>query len=314
MYTTPIHPLVFQDGRNRFFIKRDDLLPFSFGGNKVRKALLHFEYVDAHHHTAIVTVGSATSNHCRIVANMAAQRRLPCIIVSPEESEKPAFNRTLTQTLNARVVLKPKDRIDEAVDVELAHLKRLGHNPYYIRLGGHGMLGTEAYARAYNEIVAHEKAERQPFDAIFFADGTGTTHAGLVCGKRQNHRHHHIIGISVLREVDAQCDIVTHSVNEYLDSHDIPPMKAEAVHCIGDYAFGGYGKTDPELYRLIRTVMETDGIALDPVYTAKAFYGMVKEVAKRGWYGKNVLFLHTGGAPIFFDALAAGKLNEEDPT
>ncbi len=312
MHTTPIHPLVFQDGRNRFYMKRDDLLPFSFGGNKVRKATLYFEHVDTHHHTAIVTVGSATSNHCRIVANMAVQRRLPCVIISPEESEKPAFNRTLTKALNARIVVVPKSEIDLAVEAEMAHLKRLGHNPYYIRLGGHGMLGTEAYVRAYDEILTYEQDFGMSFDAIFFADGSGTTHAGLACGKHLRKKHHDIVGISVLRDADASRDVVVESANAYLASNGGMPIDKNDISCLGDYAFGGYGKTDPALYKLIRTVMETDGVALDPVYTAKGFYGMVKEVAKRGWYGKKVLFLHTGGAPIFFDALADGKLEEEN--
>ena len=42
MYVTPIQMLNEQLNNNKFFIKRDDLLPISFGGNKVRKAILFF--------------------------------------------------------------------------------------------------------------------------------------------------------------------------------------------------------------------------------------------------------------------------------
>ena len=74
MYVTPIQMLNEQLNNNKFFIKRDDLLPISFGGNKVRKAILFFEELEEKCCDCVVTYGSSSSNHCRIIANIAAQK------------------------------------------------------------------------------------------------------------------------------------------------------------------------------------------------------------------------------------------------
>ena len=72
---------------NRLLIKREDLIPFSFGGNKARKAALFFEEIDQSGSDCVVTYGSGSSNHCRVVANMCAQRGLDCLIISPAEAD-----------------------------------------------------------------------------------------------------------------------------------------------------------------------------------------------------------------------------------
>jgi len=47
--------------------------------------------------------------------------------------------------------------------------------------------------------------------------------------------------------------------------------------------------------------MRTEGLLLDPVYTAKAFIGLMN-LAKEGRVprGSNVVFVHTGGIPLVF--------------
>ena len=79
-WISQIYP-VEETGGNRIFIMRDDLLPYSFGGNKARKARLFFEEIDAGGYDAVVTYGSGGSNHCRVIANMAAARGLGCRII-----------------------------------------------------------------------------------------------------------------------------------------------------------------------------------------------------------------------------------------
>ena len=63
-------------GNNDLYIKREDLIPYSFGGNKARKGILFFEDIDAGDYDCVVTYGSSHSNHCRIVANLAAKRNV----------------------------------------------------------------------------------------------------------------------------------------------------------------------------------------------------------------------------------------------
>ena len=73
---TPIQKLGETSG-NTLFMKREDLIPFSFGGNKARKAEYFFKEIDEGGYDCVVTYGSSSSNHCRVVANLAAARGLP---------------------------------------------------------------------------------------------------------------------------------------------------------------------------------------------------------------------------------------------
>lgn len=69
--------------KNTFFIKRDDLIPFSFGGNKARKAKYIFDDILQSNYNVVVTYGSKVSNHCRVISNLCAKNGIKCIIVSP---------------------------------------------------------------------------------------------------------------------------------------------------------------------------------------------------------------------------------------
>lgn len=70
---TPIVYMGMEQG-NKLYIKRDDLVPYSFGGNKARKGVLFFEEIEKGGYDCVVTYGSSHSNHCRIISNMAAAR------------------------------------------------------------------------------------------------------------------------------------------------------------------------------------------------------------------------------------------------
>ena len=89
---TIIHKISGTLSENNVYMKREDLIPFSFGGNKARKAVLFLEDIIKNKNDIVVTYGSSSSNHCRIVANMAAARKLKCYIVSPEEDYETTKN------------------------------------------------------------------------------------------------------------------------------------------------------------------------------------------------------------------------------
>ena len=86
--------------QNNVFVKRDDLLPFSFGGNKARKAQYFLEDIKEKKANYLVTYGSASSNHCRVIANLACSLDIPCLIISPDEEEQETINRIFMKFLN----------------------------------------------------------------------------------------------------------------------------------------------------------------------------------------------------------------------
>ena len=101
---TPVAPLSGDYGPNRYFIKRDDMLPFSFGGNKARKAAEFYKEIKDSPTDVVMTYGSNGSNHCRIIANMAAAMGLSCHIISPAEGMPSEEGREEKVLYNTRLV------------------------------------------------------------------------------------------------------------------------------------------------------------------------------------------------------------------
>lgn len=172
---------------NTLYIKRDDLFPLCFGGNKSRKAKLFFEEIDQGKYDCIVTYGSCCSNHCRVISGLAASRGLKCYIISPQEILKKSYNLQMMNMFGAEITFVPVDEVHDAIDKKLADLIKQGLCPYFIAGGGHGNIGTQAYVNCFEEIHDFESKTGVQFDFIFHATGTGTTQAGLICGKLINY-------------------------------------------------------------------------------------------------------------------------------
>ena len=67
------------------------------------------------------------------------------------------------------------------------------------------------------------------------------------------------------------------------------------------YIGPGYGQGNEEIRQTIREMLIHNGIPMDATYTGKAYAGMKKYIKEHGIY--NILFIHTGGVPLFFDEL-----------
>lgn len=278
---------------NQLYIKREDLIPYSFGGNKARKGILFFKDIDAGDYDTVVTYGSSHSNHCRIIANMAAARGMKCLIIGPEEVSEETYNSRMMKIFGAEIITVPVEEVHDTIEKKLDELRKERKKPYFISGGGHGNIGTEAYVQCYEEI-----REQGNFDYIFFASGTGTTHAGLVCGKLKYQGNENIVGISIARKNPRGRQAILDSIEEYMGVH--PDADAATVF-VDDYIGDGYGRENEEIEGTIRDVLIRYGIPLDSTYTAKAFLGMKKYIDKNHITGKNILFIHTGGTPLFFD-------------
>lgn len=289
---------------NQLYIKRDDLIPYSFGGNKARKGFLFFQEIDAGHHDCIVTYGSSHSNHCRIVANMAAARNMKCCIIGPSEVSDTTFNSRFMDLFGAEIITVPVEQVHDTIENKLQELRNEGHNPYFIPGGGHGRIGTEAYVRCYDEIKAYEQEKGLHFDYIIFASGTGTTQAGLVCGQLLNKDERKIIGISIARKNPRGRDVVVDSIREYLEGIAVSEDEIQKKTVFVDgYTGSGYGKESDAVIETIKEAMLRYGIPLDSTYTGKAFYGMKQYLMDNQIRNKKILFIHTGGTPLFFDDL-----------
>ena len=283
-------------------MKREDLIPFSFGGNKARKAELFFQKIDEGGFDCVVSYGSGSSNHCRVIANECCKRKLPCYIIGPEEACAPSFNSQMIELFGAETTIVPVKQVHNTINRKLEELKNQGKRPYFIEGGGHGNIGTEAYVQCYREIQEFETANNVHFDYIFFASGTGTTQAGLVCGQLLSGDDRTIVGISIARKNPRGRNIVLDSIRSYLGDQINEDRIQAATVFLDDYT-SGYGKDYQTVVETIENVMKRYGIPLDATYTGKAFMGMKEQIKKENIKGKNILSIHTGGTPLFFDAL-----------
>ncbi len=299
IYNTPIEHINENLNNNNFFIKRDDLIGFSFGGNKVRKAEKFKEEIIKKKCDIIVTYGSSESNHCRVIANMSAMLNIKCIIISPSENYKSTNNSQLAEMFGAKIIKVPVDDVSKTIDAVLKKISKK-NNPYFIPGGGHGLLGTDAYVECYKEIKEYEKENFIKFDYVFFASGTGTTQAGLVCGQYLSKDYDKkIVGISIARKKEKGEKVIIESIKEYLNVEEKEFINL--VYFIDEYIGNGYAKVNRNIIRIIKKVLLKNGIALNSTYTGKAYYGMTKYIIKNKIKNKNILFINTGGLPLFFD-------------
>lgn len=310
---TPIVKMSGSYGENQYYIKREDMIPFSFGGNKARKAAEFYKEIRACGADVVMTYGSNSSNHCRIIANMAASMGIACHIISPEENRERLYNTRLVEDFGATIETCPVTEVSGTIDRRMEAFRQEGRNPYFIMGGGHGNPGTRACVNTYREIAAYEEQTGISFAYIFHASGTGTTQAGLVSGKlladaeKRAHglpvRGQKIVGISIARNEERGREVVRQSMEEYLGARYDEVYRDEELIFTDEQCMGGYGKYTPEVAQTIEEVMKGDGIPMDTTYVGKAFHGMRRYVEAHKLQGKNILFIHTGGTPLYFDFL-----------
>lgn len=231
---------------------------------------------------------------------------MECYIISPEEASEPTFNSQMVKMFGAEIKTVPVNEVHATIEKKIDDLRRAKKKPFFIEGGGHGNIGTEAYVQCYKEIKEFEMVEGLHFDYIFFASGTGTTHAGLVCGQLLDGDERKIVGISIARKNPRGRDVVVQSIRDYLGERSEEDIIQAATLFIDNYTTG-YGKADKRVEEMIKVVLKTYGIPLDATYTGKAFMGMSEYISQHEIVGKKILFIHTGGTPLFFDAL--NKIN-----
>lgn len=288
---TPLHYLG-KEKTNKIYIKREDLTGFAFGGNKARKNIYFFKEAIMQGANHILTYGSIDSNHCRIVAAYAKKKGFKCTLILAEtEKKEKKGNFILYNLFDAKILWTPINKVKENIEKAIEKTKEKGDIPFFIYGGAHGKLGVKSYIEAFEEINKIDK-----FDYIFLASGTGTTQAGLIVGNYLfNNSKCKIIGISIARKAEYGKIIIKDSIEEYLEKKVDIEIELEDSY-IGEK----YGDIYTEVIETIKDVSCRYNILLDPVYTGKAYYGMREYLKKNNIQNKKILFIHTGGTPLFF--------------
>jgi len=298
---TPVHFVETDALGNQFFFKREDMLPYSFGGNKVRIGLEYLKDMKEKGCDHMVAYGNARSNLCRVLSNLCAGENIPITILSPADDDgerREAYNEKLCRSFGAQIVPCLKTGVAESVDRVLADIRQQGQKPYYIygdRFGkGNEAVPTSAYVPVYEEIRS-----QGAFDVIALACGTGMTQAGLLCGQQLHGGAERIVGFSIARDADnAKAHIAAYASAWFKDGA-VDESRIEVC----DAYRQSYGVYDDFVKETMLRMMREHGIPMDGTYTGKAYAALVRLAKEQGWTNQRVLFLHTGGTPLYFDSL-----------
>ena len=298
----------------QLFIKRDDLLPFSFGGNKYRIAQEFFQDMEENGYDCIIGYGNIRSNMCRAISNIAKSKNIPCYIISPEEVNDATLTHTnnslIVELCDAIVYKCKKTEVAETVESVINECKSQGLNPYYVNGNkfGHGNEKTQlkAYYKVYKEIESQSMELGVKFDYIFLTTGTGMTTAGLIAGKMSEKKKKKIVGLSIARDKEKEERIIRNLIDVF---YDYKCSQKKDVEVDDSCLCGGYGCYNEEIIKTTEVMMVNYGLPLDVTYTGKAFTAMKKYIKRNGING-NILFIHTGGTPLFFDNLKLLVRNE----
>ena len=298
IFPTPIHKLenISRELGVEVYVKRDDMTGLGLGGNKVRKLEYLLAEAKAQGAQVVFTTGGAQSNHAMLTA--AAARKLgmtPILILKKRGVTTRQGNQLLEHLMGVDVRFMDTDSYEDIY----REMDRVGQEmgvPYYkIPCGGSNALGSLGYVDCVREIAQ----QGMKFDHIICAEGSGGTMAGLalgaklfmpdtrVTGMMVDNDPFDVITVKLMREAAA---LLEADVEVSRDDFDLRDMCGP-----------GYAIPSEEGNAAVSLMAEKEGIFLDPVYTGKAFAGLVA-MAKEGAFkpGERVLFLHSGGAGGLF--------------
>ena len=249
----------------------------------------------------VITCGDVNSNHCRATALGAARLGMRVILLlrgdAPDLPDGNLFLSLLAGAETRHVAPTDYERRDELLADAADREQKAGRMPYVIPEGGSNALGCFGYINAVREIRNQSEQLGYQFTHIVTASGSGGTQAGLMIGAHVYMPDVEVIGINV----SSRNDLLHARIRQLLElwSREFEPeidLVATPIRLLDEYVGPGYGKNVPEDLELIRRMARTQGLLLDPTYTAKAFRGLEEEV-RRGTFkrGSKLLFVHTGG-------------------
>ena len=287
--------------------KRDDMTGLAFGGNKVR----HFEFIFAEAQrqgaTVVLTGASSQSNFCRQAAAAAAKlgMKIDLTLLHGVKGPRRQGNLQLDHLLGARVEVLDGDdwlSLQPAFEEKATTYRAQGETPFIINvMGDLCPLGAIAYVEAFVELEEQCEAVGVEPSALFLA-GVNMTPAGLALGAKLRDSPIRVQGFApIVWPEPRQSDIASIATKAaaLLDLEAVvDPLE---IRNDDGYVGPGYGIPDERTIEAVRLAARTEGLLLDPVYTGKAFAGMLDYIATgRVQPGEPIVFLHTGGNPALF--------------
>jgi 1-aminocyclopropane-1-carboxylate deaminase/D-cysteine desulfhydrase-like pyridoxal-dependent ACC family enzyme len=290
----------------RLFIKRDDCTGMLLGGNKTR----HNEFLmaEALRQKADIVVWGAgvQSNNCRQTAAACNKLGLDCVLYLTRavHNDDIQGNLLLDHLMGAEVHIVDEPMgpaLDDLLLAKAAELKRAGRKPFvWDRVTGRP-LAAVSYALCLAEILDELRGQGIEAKAVYAA-AAGATGAGLALGKA-------VLGwpgkIRLLCPIHWPwdtpadlADVATAAAALLALPHR---LSAADIDVRTDYVGPRYGAITAAGREALGLLARTEGILLDPVYTAKAMVGLIDDVKHGRLTAEDTaVFIHTGGTPAVF--------------
>ncbi len=282
------------------FVKRDDLTEFVASGNKIRKLeYLLGEAVQMGADT-VITCGAFQSNHARATAYLSIKLgKKPVLFLKEWHPGKKSGNFMLDTVMGAEIhTVTPEEyeRIDEIMQEMAKKLEKEGRKAYVIPEGGSNTTGAKGYVDMVFELS--RQIDLSEIDAIYVATSSAGTHAGILAGlKLLGYKNVEVRGVVVHKKPK---ELVADRIKNMLQELGVD---TDGIILVGGFEGPDYAIPSKEDVGMIKEAGRT-GIILDPVYTAKAFRGMVETMGEK----ERVIFVHTGGT---FGLFAQANILEE---
>ena len=289
------------------WIKHDELTGMEVSGNKIRK--LEFSIAQALEEDCdtLITCGGVQSNHCRATAILGARLGLRVhLLLRGPQPEQADGNLLLDCLAGAQVSFIPaRDWAghNEVARQLQARYQSDGHKAFFIPVGASDEVGLWGYVAASQELRQDFDAQGIDPDVIVVATGSGGTQGGLIAGKALFGIRADVVAVNVCDDAAYFASKVGGDLAVWRERYEIDlDTSSLPIHTLDGYVGPGYGHAGPEIFATIAELARLEGLFLDPVYTGKAFHGMVSEILKRKEgrptalpEGKTLVFIHTGG-------------------
>jgi D-cysteine desulfhydrase family pyridoxal phosphate-dependent enzyme len=289
-------------------VKRDDFTGFGGGGNKVRKLEYLMADAVAQGVKVLITTGGHQSNHARMTAAAARKYGMkPVLVLRGNRPDNYQGNLLLDHLFGAEIDFLDPDAYFAEINPRMQHhadqAEARGEKAYIIPLGGASALGAMGYVNAIKELAQQYAENGTPVpDYIVAPVGSGGTLAGIHIGCAMYWPNTRVVGIAVTGSAvpfSERIAVMANAGAELLGFEHT--WTGDDIRIENDYIGPGYSIPSDAGNKAIKVAASKEGMLLDPVYTGKAFAGIMGCVNDgKIEKGSSVLFVHCGGSPALY--------------
>ena len=282
------------------WVKRDDLTGLLETGNKIRKLEFLVGEALAQRADTLITCGTLQSNCCRAVSAVAARLGLTAMLAlkgaPPAEYDG---NLLLDRLLGAQVRYCSDDewaKVDQVMQEMAGQARAAGRTPYVIPESGATVVGALGYFTCGQEIAQQVRHGAPEFDTIAITAISGGSQAGLLMAKQLAGLKAEILSIPIAWEAERVRSYVGDVIDQARRRWSLAVQVPREIQLLDGYLGAGRAEVRQEDLAMVLRVARAEGIILDPVYTAKAFAGLLDHIKREpGSLGRRICFIHTGG-------------------